>query len=88
MSRKARKDDGSFDLEVLRTLDSLSLDDAREKSVMMLQSSNTKPEKKAALIRDINSANNSAGVCGIMWRTYLAGNGMSVTGSQWQKDFR
>ena len=73
----------AFNMETLRTLDQKTIDEARQSALEILNNMGSKPEVKNRLIRDINAATSAKNICGIMWRTYLAGSGMRVTGSNW-----
>lgn len=62
---------------------------AKEKALEMLESNLFKANKfkKAKLIKDIHLARSANEVCRIMYYIYLAGTGLSVTGSSWQKHY-
>jgi hypothetical protein len=66
-------------------LEHLSLREARNKAIEMLKGTNTKATKLGNLIRDIERAPSPREVQRIMWQTMLAGNGLGIVGSQWQK---
>lgn len=74
-------------LDVLRTLDTLSLADAKAAALRMLPDT----DKKANINRlryDIEQARSAKEVCGIAWRMYMAKSGMRVNGSAWNKHYR
>jgi hypothetical protein len=61
------------------------LDKAQELATDLVNSGSTKPSKKAALVRDFMKARTSAEVSRILYAAYLAGTGLGIQGSQWQK---
>jgi hypothetical protein len=74
-----------WDADFLRDLHKLSLEEAIRRATDLVENGTTKPSKKAHLIRDFNKAKNSAEVSRIMYNAMLAGSGLGIQGSQWQK---
>ena len=77
----------SFNLEILRDLNTKSLEEAQKISIHMLEQSDTKAARKMRLIYDIEKANTANEVSRIMWTTYMAGTGFRVVGSEWNKHY-
>jgi hypothetical protein len=77
----------SFDLDVLRNLELMPLDDAREVSIDIIKSSKTKPVVMNRLVYDITKALTSREVMRIMWATYMSGTGFGTIGSKWKKHY-
>lgn len=77
----------TFDTEVLRQLETLPHIEARTISLDLIKGSKTKQPKKAALIRDLESAPNSKEISRIMWNVLLSGEGLSLVDSKWQAHF-
>lgn len=76
----------AIDTNVLSKLDKLPLEEARKLSIEMLQSlKENKHGGIARLIRDVQAAKNSRDICGIMYRTVLAGEGLRTTTSTWTR---
>lgn len=78
----------SFDLEILRNLELMPLDDAREVSINIIKSSKTKPVVMNRLVHDITKALTSREVMRIMWATYMSGTGFGTLGSTWKKHYK
>lgn len=78
-----------LDTNLINDLVNHPLDIAKEKALELLESPSFKANKfkKARLVHDINFARSANEVCRIMYYTYLAGTGLSVTGSSWQKHY-
>lgn len=77
--------ENAWDGDFLRTLPTLSLEAAQEQVCALIEEGSTKPSKKAGLIRDVRRAKTSAEVARIMYNAMLAGSGLGVTNSSWQK---
>lgn len=77
----------TFDLEVMRKLETLPHAEALSVSLELLKTSKTKAHKKAALMRDIEKAPSSREISRIMWNTLMAGEGLFTTDSTWQSYF-
>lgn len=73
-----------MNLEVMRGLESMSLEEARAfaKSQLQMKKSSTKYNN---LLRDIDRARTSREVERIMWNVMLAGEGLQQKNSDWQK---
>ena len=77
-----------LDTNQINDLVTLSLEDSQTKALEMLNQCTFKNgSKKVHLQRDIQKARKAEEVCRIMYFTYLAGEGLSVTGSEWQKNY-
>jgi hypothetical protein len=78
-------------LEVLRTLDKLPLEEAKTIALEIIKTFPFKTVKQKAsanrLAYDIRNANTSKYVCESMWRPYLASLGLRVTDSAWNKHY-
>ena len=79
----------ALDADQINDLVNHSTPIAKEKALEMLESNLFKANKfkKAKLIQDIHSAHSANEVCRIMYYIYLAGTGLGVTGSSWQKHY-
>lgn len=77
-----------FNLDVLRDLENMQLDDARGISIDIIKSSKTKPAVMNRLVYDINKALTSREIMRIMWQTYMSGTGFGTIGSAWKKHYR
>ena len=79
-------------LEVLNVLDKLPLEEAKSKALEIISTFSTKSVRQIASVNrlkyDIETSNTSKYVCESMWRSYLASQGMRVTGSAWDKHYR
>ena len=76
----------TIDTPVLQTLDRKPLEEARSICLEMLKTlKENKNGSIARLIRDVTSARSSKEICGIMYRTVLAGQGLRTTNSSWNK---
>ena len=79
-------------LDVLNVLDKLSLNEAKSKALEIISTFPTKNVRQIASVNrlkyDIETSNTSKYVCESMWRSYLASQGMRVTGSDWDKHYR
>lgn len=73
--------------DFLRSLNTLTLEEARRQAIDLIEVGTTKAVKKSALSRDIQKARTSAEVSRIMYYAYLAGSGLGLSGSAWQKQF-
>lgn len=66
----------------------MSLNDARRISIDLIKECSFKNgAKRVRLISDISKAKSSSEICRIMYYTLLAGEGLSVTNSGWQKQY-
>lgn len=76
--------------DAINGLVKLPLETAQVEALAMIGQKNfkVKAAKKNRLIRDISVARSANEVCRIMYFTYLAGEGLSVTGSTWQSHFK
>jgi hypothetical protein len=78
-------------LEILRTLDKLPLNEAKVIALEIIETFPSKTVKQKAsanrLAYDIQNANTSKYVCESMWRPYLASLGLRVTDSSWNKHY-
>lgn len=79
-------------LDILNVLDKLPLAEAKSKALEIIATFPTKTVSQTAstnrLKYDIETANTSRYVCETMWRSYLASQGMRVTGSSWDKHYK
>jgi hypothetical protein len=75
----------TFDPDLLRNIETMVHSEATKLCVELVDNSNTRPIKKAALIRDIKEAPNSSELSRIMWNVLLSGEGLITLGSSWQK---
>lgn len=77
-----------IDMEQINSLVNKKLDDAKRISLDIIEKCKFKNiTKKTHLIHDIEKAPTSNEVCRIMYFMVLAGEGLSVTGSEWQKKY-
>lgn len=79
--------DNSWDPDFLRSLDGLPLEEAQRQAIDLLESGTTRAVKKGALARDIERSKSASEVSRIMYYAYLAGSGLGLPGSGWQKKF-
>lgn len=79
------KKGSDFDLDVLRTLETLTREAAVAVAVGLIEASTTRSDRKAHLLRDLRSTKSAVAVSRIMWNVYLAGTGFSTVDSPWQK---
>ena len=77
-----------MDMDILHSLDKLSLTEAREKAVELIDERKTKKIVRLALERDIANAPSAAEVSRIMWQVYLSGNGLGTVGSSWKSHYK
>lgn len=77
----------TFDPELFRTIESMEHTVARTHCLEIIQKTNTKANKKAAIIRDVQAAPNSKELSRIMWNVLLAGEGLITVGSAWAKNY-
>ena len=77
--------ENTWNADFLREVHLLPLEEARRRAIDLVNTGTTKPSKKAHLIRDFEKARTSAEVSRIMYAAYLAGSGLGIRGSQWQK---
>jgi hypothetical protein len=77
----------TFDLDVLRSLETMTLIKAQETSLEIVKASNTKPVVMNRLVQDIQKAYSSREVSRIMWATYMSGTGFGTFGSAWKKHY-
>lgn len=78
---KVRKE--TFDLDTIRSLESLQYQDALMAAVTMVDGSNMKDLKKARLKLSLQKAKTPVKISEIMWHSYLAGEGLSSVTSKW-----
>jgi hypothetical protein len=77
----------TFDLEILRDLENMLIDEAKSKSIEIIKSSKTKQAVMNRLVFDINKAHTSREVMRIMWATYMSGTGFGTLSSAWKKHY-
>jgi hypothetical protein len=77
-----------MDIDALRSLDKLPLEDAKELAVSLIDVTKTKKAVLARLQCDISKAWSPAEVSRIMWQVYMSGTGLGTIGSTWKKHFR
>ena len=78
----------TFDnLDILRTLETMSLDSARETALEIIQNSKTRKIVMNRLVHDIQKAPHAREISRIMWATYMSGTGFGTTGSAWKKHY-
>ena len=77
-----------FDHDLLRDIERMDCSEARAQCINMVEETSTKPNKKQALIRDIEEAPNSKELSRIMWNVLLAGEGLSTMNSNWQRKYK
>ena len=71
-------------LEVLRTIDKLPVDVAKQEALNILnQMKHSNRENHERLKRDVSATNSAKHIAGIMWRTILAGDGLRTVNSTW-----
>lgn len=73
-----------MDLNVMRNLENMSIEEARELAKAQLQMKKTST-KYHNILRDLDKAHTAREVERIMWNVMLAGEGMAMPGSAWQK---
>ena len=76
-----------MDMNVLQTLDKMSLEQAREAAVALIDPKKTKKLVMNRLQYDISKAWNAAEVSRIMWQVYMSGSGYGTIGSAWKKHY-
>ena len=77
-----------FDLDILRSLEKLSLNEAKTISIDIIKASKTKQVVVNRLVHDITKALTSKEVCRIMWQTYMSGTGFGTLNSSWKKHYK
>lgn len=77
----------TFDLDILRNLEKMPLNEAREISLGIITESKTKPAVMNRLVKDIQKAFSAREVSRIMWATYMSGTGFGTFGSAWKKHY-
>lgn len=77
-----------FNLDVLRTLETLPLAEAKSKATEIMQSMKTKQVVVARLVSDISRAPTSREVSRIVWATYMSGTGFGLIDSSWKKHYK
>jgi hypothetical protein len=77
----------TFDLDVLRGLEKLPLNEAKTISIDIIKTSKTKPVVMNRLVSDLSKAPNSKEVSRIMWQTYMSGTGFGTLNSAWKKHY-
>ena len=73
-----------MDMDVMRNLENLPLEEARELAKTQLKMKRN--SRYIKLIHDLEQAKTSREVQRITWFALLAGEGLSVTGSKWQQE--
>lgn len=73
-----------MDMEVIRDLEKLPLEEARALAKSQLKMKRN--SRYIKLIHDLDQAKTSREVQRITWFALLAGEGLSVTGSKWQQE--
>lgn len=73
-----------MDMDVMRNLENLPLEEARELAKSQLKMKRN--SRYIKLIHDLDQAKTSREVQRITWFALLAGEGLSVTGSKWQQE--
>jgi hypothetical protein len=77
----------TFDLDILRNLEKLSLNEAKTISLDIIKTSKTKLVVMNRLIRDLTAAPTAKEVSRIMWQTYMSGTGFGTLNSSWKKHY-
>lgn len=77
----------TFDLDILRDLEKLSLKEAQSVSISIVKASKTKPASMNRLVYDITKARTAKEVTRIMWYTYMSGTGYGVINSSWKQHY-
>ena len=77
----------TFDSALLQQLDSMDHNEAIAHCKDIIESTKTKANKRAALLRDIDASPNVSELSRIMWNVLLAGEGLVTINSQWQKQY-
>lgn len=75
----------NFDPDLIRNIETMTHEAAKALCIELINGSATKPQKKAALLRDISNAPNPRELSRIMWNVLLSGEGLITIGSVWQK---
>jgi len=80
-----------FDTQVLQSLDKLTLDQARETALGLVDKMPKKSINQATSVNrithDLNKAKTPAEVARIMYQVYLSGVGLGTVGSAWKKHY-
>lgn len=80
-----------FDTQVLQSLDKLTLDQARETALGLVEKMPKKSINQAASVNrithDLHKAKTPAEVARIMYQVYLSGVGLGTVGSAWKKHY-
>ena len=78
-------------LAIIKSMETMDLYEAREAALDIVSTfpSKTLNQKlrNQKLVDDISDTKESADVYGIMWRCFLASEGMRVEGSEWNKHY-
>ena len=77
----------TFNLDILRSLEKLSLEEAKSVSIDIIKTSKTKPVVMNRLVHDITKAPTAKEVSRIMWQTYMSGTGFGTLNSSWKKHY-
>lgn len=77
----------TFDSALLADIETMETSAAKDHCKTIIDGTRTKATKKAALLRDIQAAPNSAELSRIMWNVLLAGEGLITVGSAWAKTY-
>lgn len=75
----------TFKVEVLRTLDTLNIQEATVVANNIIESSGASDKKKLLLKESIKKARRSKDISFIMWNAYLSGEGLGTFTSSWCK---
>lgn len=77
--------------EEMNALGTMPLSESRKLAIAVVEKRIVKTIKqktaKAQVIRDLNSAPNSAEVMRIMWQNHLASEGLRTVGSAWKNKY-
>lgn len=76
-----------FDLDVLRNIETMPIDEAKNVATDMIKSTKTKQAVMNRLVSDISKAPTSREVMRIMWATYMSGTGFGTMNSSWKKHY-
>jgi len=80
-----------FDTQVLQSLDKLTLDQARETALGLVEKMPKKSINQTASVNrithDLQKAKTPAEVARIMYQVYLSGVGLGTVGSAWKKHY-
>jgi hypothetical protein len=74
-------------LDILRGLENMTLNTARETALEIVKNSKTRKIVMNRLVHDIQKAPHAREISRIMWATYMSGTGFGTTGSAWKKHY-